>query len=289
MNIATAAILGLVQGLTEFIPVSSSGHLVLARELLGLPLAGTLAFDAVLQLATTLAIAVYFRRELVKIFSTLLRFLVWPLMGPIALLGSGVGPKDPAWMFGKTSDEERKLVWALMVGTIPAVVLGLLLEDVMDTIFRAPVVVAITLVLGALLMLFAEWLLLRQRTEKTITPGRGWWIGLFQSLALVPGMSRSGSTISGGMIMGLPRKEATRFAFLLGLPILFGSGMKELLSLGSAGFGTGFIPLLIGSLVAFGSGLAAIHWLIHYLENHTLTGFVLYRLVLAVIVLIVLV
>jgi undecaprenyl-diphosphatase len=289
MNIATAAILGLVQGLTEFIPVSSSGHLVLARELLGLPLAGTLAFDAVLQLATTFAIAVYFRQELVKIFSILLRFLVWPLMSLVALLGSGVGPKDPAWMFGKTSDEERKLVWALIVGTIPAVVLGLLLEDLMDTIFRASVVVAITLVLGALLMLLAELISERFRQRKDITPLRGWWIGLFQSLALVPGMSRSGSTISGGMIMGLSRREATRFAFLLGLPILFGSGMKELLALGNAGFGAGLIPLAVGSLVAFGSGLAAIHWLIRYLENHTLTLFVVYRLILAVIVLFVLV
>jgi undecaprenyl-diphosphatase len=265
MNIATAAILGLVQGLTEFIPVSSSGHLVLAREVLGLPLAGTLAFDAVLQLATTLAIAVYFWEELIQLFK---------LVQPSNFRQNG---------------SDRTLLWALLLGSMPAVVLGLLLEDVMDTIFRAPVVVAITLVVGALLMLVAELLSKRSHQAKIITPLRGWWIGLFQSLALVPGMSRSGSTISGGMIMGLPRKEATRFAFLLGLPILFGSGMKELLSLGSAGFGTGFIPLLIGSLVAFGSGLAAIHWLIRYLENHTLTGFVVYRLVLAVIVLLVLV
>ena len=266
MTIFESIILGVVQGATEFIPVSSSGHLIIVRDLLGMSTGG-LAFDAVLQLATSLAIVVYFRKDF------------------LALLNSCVK------LFGRQSNtvkrSQRGFIYALVVGTIPAIILGLLLEDRMETVFRSSELVILTLVVGALLIWIAE-LYSQKKFGDTIpklpdiTTKKGFWIGIFQSLALVPGMSRSGSTLSGGLFMGLDREEATRFAFMLGAPILLGSGVKKLLELGSSGgFADVGIQLLLGSITAFVVGLWAMDFLIKYLKNKTLMPFVMYRLLLS--------
>lgn len=260
-----AIILGIVQGLTEFIPVSSSGHLILFRDLFGFGLEGTLWFDALLQLATTLSIVVYFRKD------------IWKLVCDFCLL-----------IFRKPLDQASKnYIYAIIIATIPAVIFGLLLEDVMDTLFRDTHLVAGTLVVGALVLLYAEKRTRQVVVQKKVGEMR-WWqalvIGLFQSLALIPGMSRSGMSISGGLFMGLQRVEATRFAFLMAFPILFGSGMKKLLDVWSGGVGpvdTGAIA--IGCLVSFAVGLLAIHFLITFLNKHTLNVFAWYRIVLAVV------
>jgi len=264
MDIFSSIILGIVQGLTEFLPISSSGHLIIARDLLGLELQNSLAFDAVLQLATTLAVLVYFWKDLWGIFFTFCR-----------------------WVSGKMVERKEKvMLLAVILGTIPAVILGLLLEDAMETIFRSTNLVAVTLVLGALVMWLAEKF--AKQTEE-ISTNKGFWIGCFQALALIPGMSRSGMTISGGLFLGLSREMATRFAFIMAFPILFGSGMKKLLDLGVGGLsGSAGLSLFTGSITSFVVGLLAISFLIKFLKKNTLRAFVIYRIVLAILILIIL-
>ena len=246
MSLLDTIILGIVQGLTEFIPVSSSGHLIVFREILGMDIAGALAVDAVLQLASGFAILAYFSKE----FSTI--------------------------------RNDTKLLKALAIGTLPAVVLGLLLEDVMSTAFRSVHLVSLTLILGAILMWFAE---LYSREDQSIDSRRGFGVGLFQSLALVPGVSRSGATISGGLLLGLKRETAIRFSFLLALPIILGSGMKKLIGLYQSGLLSSIGPsLLVGSVFSFIFSLLAITFLIRYLKDHKLTPFIWYRIILALII-----
>lgn len=256
------SVLGLIQGLTEFLPVSSSGHLVVAHDLLGLTESG-LAVDAVLQLATALAIVVYFRKDLLKLLSALLSKL------------SGRPHKA----------EDVRLVLALALGTIPAFIFGLLLEDVMETAFRSPQLVAYALIAGSVVMLLAELVAKRFTAQQSVTEiswRSGLLIGFFQSLALIPGMSRSGMTISGGLFLGLSREAAARFGFLLAVPIIAGSGLKKLLELGLGGELTVLGgPLFAGSVVSFLSGLAAIHILLLFVRSQPLYAFIAYRLLLA--------
>jgi|TARA_Y100000310_G_scaffold63585_1_gene59025 undecaprenyl-diphosphatase len=261
MDITQGLILGVVQGITEFLPISSSGHLILARETLGIQTEFGLAFDAVLHFATALAVLVYFRRDLIRLIQTAFS---WCRRVPVE-------PKD------------KVLLMALALGTAPAVVLGILLESTMETAFRNPVLVAVTLLVGAGIMFFAER---AAKQTGSLTAKKGLWIGFLQSLALVPGMSRAGMAISGGLLFGLTREEAARFAFLLALPILLGAGGKKLLELGSANaVGDMGLSLLGSAIAAFVVGIVSMHYLIKYLKNHTLNIFVWYRVALALLVL----
>ena len=257
MDYTSALILGIVQGITEFLPVSSSGHLILARELFGLNSDFGLAVDAVLQLATILAVAIYFYRDF------------------LALTKSSV-----RWVLGKTFPrDDRVMITAIVLGTIPVAVFGLLLEDLMETVFRNTSLVMMTLVAGSILFLFAE----RVATQdKELTVRKGVLIGLFQVLALVPGVSRSGSTISGGLILGMDRIKAAKFSFLLAFPIIFGSGMKKLLDLQEVGALRALgAPLVLSFLTSFVVGLLSIHFLLRFLRQHSLKTFAVYRVVLA--------
>ena len=261
MDIISGIILGVVQGLTEFLPISSSGHLILAREVLGLKTSYGLSFDAVLQLATSLAVLVYFRADFMRLFKV-----------------------ATAWLQRRAIEQKDKiLLLALIIGTIPAVILGLLLEDYMGTTFRSSELVAFALIAGAVLFFLAEKF---AKKNENLTVKKGLWIGLFQTLALIPGMSRSGMTISGGLFFGLSREDAARFSFMLAFPIIFGGGMKKLLELsGSGALSEIGLSLLVGALSAFIVGMFAIHYLLKYLKNHTLGIFIVYRLALAVLVL----
>jgi len=264
MTALESVILGLVQGLTEFLPVSSTGHLILAREMLGLTTEYGLAVDATLHFATAFAVLIYFRKEL------------WGILLEVLETFRG----------GVLTRQTKILLSALVLGTIPAVIAGLLLEDTMDTVFRSAELVAWVLIAGSGLFLLSEWVLKRYEEKQELTIGKGVIIGCFQALALVPGMSRSGSTISGGMLLGLSREEAARFAFLLSLPIIIGAGSMKLLELGGAGLAQGeWGMILLAAIAAFGSGVAAIHYLLRFLKNHSLMVFVVYRLLLAGIVL----
>lgn len=271
MPLIQGIILGLVQGLTEFIPVSSSGHLVLTHALFG---AGSsdLAFDATLQLATVLAVLVYFWKDLLSIALNFFRIILKK----------------------EVSQKDKTMVWALVLGTIPAVVFGLLLESKMETVFRNASLVAGALLFGSALMYLAERSYSRGFTSeegrgetsgKPLTVVSGITIGLYQCLALIPGVSRSGTTISGGLFQGLSREDATRFSFLLSFPIIFGSGLKQFIGLAGTGSALSF-SLLVSFLVAFITGYFAIRFLISYLKNHSLNIFIWYRVILAVLILI---
>ena len=262
MGIAEAIVLGLVQGLTEFLPVSSTGHLILARTLFEVDGGYGLAFDAVLHLATALAVIVYFRRDIWQLVQTALRRL-------------GRLPVNP---------QDETLLFALIVGTVPAVILGLSLESMMESVFRSPLLVAGVLVAGSVLFMYAEWVYEHRPRRNVMDVKRGFKIGLFQALALLPGMSRSGASISGGMILGLTRPEAARFAFLLSVPVILGAGMKKLLELLSTDGAIAWFSVGVGSVVAFLSGLLAIHFLLAFVRKHTLWPFIWYRLILAAFV-----
>lgn len=257
MDIVSSMVLGLIQGLSEFAPVSSSGHLVLAHALFG---AGDtdLAFDALLHVATVLAIVVYFWRDIVRIA---IDFLTWR------------APRQGI---------------AIIVATIPGVILGIFLEEAMNTLFRSPLLVAVTLTVGSCVMLGAEWYARRNPANgqgDSLTIRGAFVVGLFQSLALIPGMSRSGMTIVGGMVLGLSRAQAARFGFLLGVPILLGAGGKKFVELYSAGaLGTIGVDAFVGAVVAFVSGILVIHFLLSFLRRYSLRAFVVYRLLIAAII-----
>lgn len=253
-----AIVLGFVEGATEFLPISSSGHLIIVRHLLGVNDVGGLTFDAVLQLATTFAIVVYFWRDIWYLAATFFNLVL----------------KNPVL------DKDRVLLYSIVVGTIPAVIFGLLLENYMDTVFRNVQLVAITLILGSVLFWIAQKVATK---DKELSFGRGIWIGFFQCLALIPGVSRSGATISGGLITGLTQEEAVRFSFLLSIPVLLGAGLKKVFEVRHEILTSTFgLSLLLGSVVAFITGVVAINFLIKYLKNNNLNVFIYYRIALAI-------
>jgi len=267
MDTVSAIILGLVQGLSEFLPISSSGHLILIREALSIRTSHELAYDAVLQLGTIVAVVVYFFPDLWRLFHASLRM---------------VGRME-------VDRKDKILITALTLGTIPAVIVGLLLENAMETTFRAPILVAFVLVAGSGLLAYAEYAFATNPSPKReLTVRSGIIVGFFQCLALIPGMSRSGATISGGLILGLTRYEATRFAFLLSVPIIVGSGIKKLLELmKTPAPDIPLVSLAVGGVVAFFVGLLAIHFMLKFVRNHTLWVFIWYRIAVALVVLLV--
>jgi len=259
MDIGAGIILGIVQGITEFLPVSSTGHLVLAHSLLGIDGISPLAFDAILHIATALAVIIYFFDDIYILVQTLLRKL-------------GRLPVNP---------KTYTLAKALAIGTVPAIILGLLLESYMESVFRNPILVAAVLIAGSLFFMYAEYVYENNFHTREIDVPTGLKIGLFQVLALIPGFSRSGATIAGGMILGLTRVEAARFSFLLALPILLGGGLKKLIMLITSSTEVVWVPILAGAVSAFLVGILAIHFLITFIRTHTLWPFIWYRIILA--------
>jgi len=256
MDILAPILLGIVQGITEFLPISSSAHLIITREFFSIHIVDSMAFDAILQLATTLAVIIYFGRDL------------WVLL----LV---------------RNKKNNLLLGAIVIGTIPAVFLGFLFEDTIDQLFRNIDTVAWALIVGSTLFFIAERYAARvqykaQEKDGEISFQQGLIIGFFQVLAFIPGMSRSGSTISGGLLLGLHRDAVVRFSFLLSVPILLGSGFKKLFDLSGVGGIDG--TLIIASLSAFIAGFISIHFLIVYLRKHTLNLFIAYRIILAILI-----
>lgn len=262
MTIIDSVLLGIVQGLTEFLPVSSTGHLILARSLLGIEDMNGLAFDAILHLATAAAVIVYFFPD------------IWQL-GQAGLRKLGKLP---------VNKRDETLLYSLLIATIPAVVLGLSLESLMEQTFRHPLLVAAVLVAGSFLFMYAEWVYQNRAQTNEMNPKKGLKIGFFQALALIPGMSRSGATISGGMILGLSRSEAARFAFLMAVPVITGAGLKKFIELLSSNEPVLWLPVLAGAVVSFFTGLAAIHFMLSFVKKHTLWPFIWYRIILAAFV-----
>ena len=261
MSILEAIILGLVQGLTEFIPVSSSGHLVLLHEAFGVTENG-LIFDVALHIGTLAALVLYFYKDIV-------------------LLVKGI--------FGKNT--YTSVAWLIMLATIPAVISGMILQEKAETAFRSAQFVAGNLIIVAFLMLLAEWFAKRYKDHQTNLSGtslrQALAVGVAQAVAVIPGVSRSGSTIMTGLFVGLDRVSATRFSFLLGIPITFGAIAKVLMSEGSVqAVSSDFGLFAVGISTALLSGLFAIRFLLRYLAKHTLAAFAYYRIALGVVVLV---
>lgn len=254
-----AIVYGIVQGLTEFLPVSSSAHLRLTPVLFGWQDPGA-AFTAVIQLGTTLAVLIYFSKDLSRAISAWARSI------------SG-GPKD---------DPDARLGWAVFFGTIPIVVLGFLLRDVIETTFRSLYVVA-----GAMLVMSAVMFVLDRLPERraidTVSTKDGVVVGLWQCLALMPGMSRSGSTISGARALGFDRVAAARFSFLLGIPSITLAGLYEAVKERKNLDGAMLTPLAIATVVSFVVGYASIYWLMRFIQKRGIAPFVIYRVAIALL------
>jgi undecaprenyl-diphosphatase len=266
-QLVQAVVLGIVQGLTEFLPVSSSGHLIVVPALLGWhdPFIESLAFSVMLHMATLLALLVYFRTDWLRLIPA----------GLAALRDRSLG-----------DDPDRRLAWLLAVATIPAVIVGVALNDAIETVFREPRLVAVTLVLGAAILFVADRVGSKSKGVESISFPVAAGIGAAQALALVPGVSRSGISISAGLFAGLDRESAARFAFLMATPVTAGAGLWELRKIvsGEAGVDLPLVPLFAGMVAALISGLLAIAVLLRYLRTHGLGVFVVYRIGLALLV-----
>jgi undecaprenyl-diphosphatase len=253
--LAAAVILGLVQGLTEFLPVSSTAHLILVTSALGLdPDKFGLSFDVALHLGTALAVLLYFARTWIGLLLDLLA---------------------GRW----------RMPALVIVGTIPAAVAGVLLESTVERTLRAPIWIVIGLVAGSIVFVIAERLATQRQRMAQLSFADSVVMGAAQAIALLPGISRSGITISTGLLRGLTREEATRFSFLLATPVILGAGLKTLLDARKAAelFAEPDV-LAAGFVVSFLSGLAAVAFLVRFLRTHSLNWFVAYRLALAALV-----
>jgi undecaprenyl-diphosphatase len=263
MNFFYAIFLGLLQGATEFLPISSSGHLALVEFFLGIE-EGGLAFDVALHLGTLLSVIIYFRRDFTMMFTALVK------------------PE----MLGEEARSQRLLALYICLGTIPAVMAGYLLKDAAETVFRAPVLIAGSLAGAGLLLLLADKLGKHQRSMKNIRLVDVAVIGLAQAFALMPGVSRSGITMTAGLMMGMNRMSAARFSFLLSAPIILGAGVYNLPAIirqGSEPGQQGFY--LAGFLAAAVSGYLVIAFLLRFVQSHSFAVFAYYRFVLAGLVL----
>ena len=260
-----AVILGLVQGLTEFLPISSTAHLRIVPWLFGWEDPGA-AFSAAIQLGTLVAVFVFFARDIQRLTGAALQ---------------GIAQRN------LRHSPDSLMAWAIVPATIPIVVFGLGFKDYIENELRHLEIISWALIVLALLLLLAERIGKRDRKLERLTFWRIQLIGWCQALALIPGCSRSGSTIMGGLFVGLSRPEAARFSFLLGLPAIAGSGLFELMELMAADPGmTGLLNLAIGIAVAAVSGYVSIGFLLRFLERFGTHAFAIYRIVLGAVILI---
>ncbi|MBA2350206.1 MAG: undecaprenyl-diphosphate phosphatase [Solirubrobacterales bacterium] len=261
MDALQAIVLGIVQGLTEFLPISSSGHLRIVPAFFGWEDPGA-AFTAVVQVGTMLAVLVYFRADLWRIATTWLRSL-----------------REPALR----SELDARMGWYIILGTIPISVVGLAFSNQIEDGARNLYLIGGALIVFSFVMLYSERVGQRERSLESLTRRDGILIGCAQALALVPGVSRSGATISAGLILGLERTAAARYSFLLSIPAVVLSGLFELRKIGEGG-GASFGSTALAALLAFVVGYASIAFLLR-LVNHTISVFVGYRLAIGVAVL----
>ncbi len=256
MTILQALVLGVIQGITEFLPVSSSGHLILVPELLGWPLQD-LAFDVMVHLGTLVAVIMVLRRDIKRLF---LAFL------------------------SRERTPERSVAWMILVATVPVLVVAYFASDIIETVLRVPVVVIISLVLWAVVLGIADWFA-KKHPETNKLKKIGWKqamaIGFAQVIALIPGTSRSGITITAGLFAGLNRKTAARFSFLLSVPAIAAAGAKSMYDLSESVGVLDPMPLLVGFFAAMISGALAIKFLLEIIARTNFMVFVWYRLILA--------
>lgn len=264
MNYLEAIVLGIVEGLTEFLPVSSTGHLTIAEKILGLPVddPAVTAYTAVIQMGAIAAVIVYFAGDIWRIAQA------WFL-----------GLFKPEWR-GRL---DHRMGWYVIVGSIPVGVAGLVFKDLITGDLRSLWVVAIALIAWSAVMWFAERSPDQDRSEKQLTLKDALIVGGVQCLSLVPGVSRSGATISTGLLLGLDRVAATRLSFFLSIPALTAAGLYNLKDLGGSSIGVG--PAVVGTVVAFVVAYASVAWLLKFVAHHSIAWFVPYRVALGVVLL----
>jgi len=262
MNYFDAIILGIVEGLTEFLPVSSTGHLTVTEKILGLQVddPAVTGFTAVIQMGAIVAVIVYFARDIWNIIRT--------------------------WVLGLVKPEYRghrdfRMGWYVIVGTIPVGIVGLLLKSVIKNDLRSLWVVAIALIAWSGVMWAAERVATQERSEKRLNLTDAVVVGIVQCVSLFPGVSRSGATISAGLFRGLDRVAATRLSFFLSIPALLAAGIFELKDALGGDIGVG--ETLVGTVVAFLVAYASIAWLLRFVAHHPITWFVPYRVVLGLV------
>lgn len=267
MDYIQAVVLGIVEGLTEFLPVSSTGHLTIAEKLLGLDVAdkSVTAYTAVIQMGAILAVVVYFWTDIARIAT--------------------------AWVLGLVKPELRgrldhRMGWYVILGSLPIGVIGLLAKELITGPLRSLWVVAGALIVWSAVMLFAERRGRQLRTEKDLTLRDALVVGLIQCVALVPGVSRSGATISTGLLVGLDRVTATRLSFFLSIPALLAAGLYELKDALGGDIGIG--QTVVGTVVSFLVAYASVAWLLRFVAGNSIGRFVPYRVALGVVLLVVL-
>lgn len=265
MSILEAIVLGIVQGLTEFLPVSSTGHLRIVPAFLGWEDPGA-AFTAITQLGTVSAVLLYFRDDLWRIARAWTRSL-----------------RDASLR----KDHDARMGWYIILGTIPISIFGFVFRDTIEGGARSLYLIGSTLIVLGLVLLAAEKVARRDRSMDDVGARDGFVVGMAQALALVPGVSRSGATITAGLLLGLDRAAAARFSFLLSVPAVVLSGLFEMRDYvgGNAPDDTGLVALVVATALAFVVGYASIAFLLRYLASHSTYVFVGYRVVLGVVVL----
>ena len=265
MSLIEAIVLGILQGLTEFLPISSSAHQLIVPAMLGWDDPGA-AFTAVTQLGTETAVLIYFRNDIWSIATVWLRSLYRPVL---------------------RSTAHARMGWYLIVATIPIGILGLTFENQIENGARDLYLVGTVLIGFGLVLGYADRVGKHERELGQISPRDGILIGLAQSLALIPGVSRSGATMSAGLLLGLERAAAARFSFLLAVPAVVLSGLFQLAAVlsGKEGEGEPLGYILLATVIAFFVGYAAIAWLLRYLTTHSVRLFVGYRVLLGILVL----
>ncbi|UUZ59136.1 undecaprenyl-diphosphate phosphatase [Nocardioides sp. B-3] len=255
LDLLKAVVLGTIQGLTEFLPISSSAHLRIFPELFGWGDPGA-AFTAVIQIGTELAVLIYFRHD------------IWRI--------------GKAWVLSLFKPEWRgqldsRMGWFIIIGSLPIVILGVLLKDIIEQDFRNLWIIGSTLIVMGIVLGVADRLSRNDRTIRDISLRDAVLMGLAQALALIPGVSRSGATISMGRALGYEREAATRYAFLLAIPAVVGAGIFELKEIPGGDNSYGWGPTPVATVVSFVVGYAAIAWLLRYVSTKSYTPFVLYR------------
>ena len=257
-----AIILGIVQGLTEFLPISSSAHISIVGQLMGGADVGA-AFTAITQLGTEFAVVLYFAKDIARIISRWCQALV------------GRIPQ---------SDPDVRMGWLVIIGSVPIVVLGLLFDDFIENQLRNLWITVAMLAGFGIVIGIADRFAANRRELTDLTWKHGILYGLAQSLALIPGVSRSGATIAAGLAMGYKREVAARYAFLLAIPAVLGSGFYQVGSLSGEDPNAQWGMIALATIISFIVGLAVVHWLLRFISNHTYQWFVVYRLVLAAVV-----
>lgn len=262
MTIYEIIILALIQGLTEFLPISSSAHLILPEQLLGWRSQG-LAFDVAVHVGSLLAVMIYFRQDVIRLGAA------WFTQG-----------------FSKQQNGDSRLAWWIIIGTIPAGLFGFLMKDWVALNARSALIIAVTTIVFGLLLWYADAKATQRKGIESITLKDTLFIGLAQAIAIIPGTSRSGITMTAGLMLGLDRESAARFSFLLSMPIILAAGLFSALELIEAKHQVDWTALLYGASFSFIAAYLCIHLFLNFISRIGMLPFVIYRLVLGVVLLI---